>query len=338
MFYRLVLSFPPVPSTVGVLWVATLHIHLTHTFFYSLWKSRFLSFLWCSFHLQHSQTKNKIKGPIFMLYALVLSIINPLLEMLPLRSLWLQLPTAQKHLRQRHLVSTTRLLAIAVILLAVPVVLIALLPLPRSQHFPLLVSIFCDLELKERRRLPWSTEPISGDGGWANAAAKAKAFVSQLTIDEKVNLTTGVDTVGRCVFPSLLSILLFTYLPTSYRCVGNTGSVPRLGFEGFCLQDSPVGVRNTDYNSVFPSGLNAGMTWDRNLMKKRGEAMGAEFRGKGVNVALVLTPIPSQFSLLMDMDTVSGLWWILLGTQLQVGTGKAQAQTHSTLVSIPQLT
>ena len=33
MFYRLVLSFPPVPSTVGVLWVATLHIHLnTHSF------------------------------------------------------------------------------------------------------------------------------------------------------------------------------------------------------------------------------------------------------------------------------------------------------------------
>ena len=68
-----------------------------------------------------------------------------------------------------------------------------------------------------------------------------------------------------------------------------------------------MGVRNTDYNSVFPSGLNAGMTWDKNLMRKRGEAMGAEFRGKGVNVALVLTPTPSQFSLLMDLDTVSGL-------------------------------
>jgi hypothetical protein len=42
-----------------------------------------------------------------------------------------------------------------------------------------------------------STEPVSGDGGWSAAVAKAKTFVGQLTIDEKVNLTTGVDLVGR---------------------------------------------------------------------------------------------------------------------------------------------
>jgi hypothetical protein len=42
-------------------------------------------------------------------------------------------------------------------------------------------------------------EPISGDGGWTAAVAKAKVFVGKLTIDEKVNLTTGVDTIGRLV-------------------------------------------------------------------------------------------------------------------------------------------
>ena len=34
---------------------------------------------------------------------------------------------------------------------------------------------------------PWA----SGDGDWAEAYTKAKAFVSKLTLLEKVNLTTG---------------------------------------------------------------------------------------------------------------------------------------------------
>ena len=33
---------------------------------------------------------------------------------------------------------------------------------------------------------------MSGDGEWADAYKKAKEFVSQLTLLEKVNLTTGV--------------------------------------------------------------------------------------------------------------------------------------------------
>lgn len=75
-------------------------------------------------------------------------------------------------------------------------------------------------------------------------------------------------------------------MDTDGRCIGNTGTIPRLGFAGICLEDSPVGVRQTDYASVFPSGINAGMTWDANLMHQRGVALGAEFRGKGINVAL----------------------------------------------------
>jgi hypothetical protein len=35
---------------------------------------------------------------------------------------------------------------------------------------------------------PW----MSGQGEWADAYTKAKAFVGQLTLLEKVNLTTGV--------------------------------------------------------------------------------------------------------------------------------------------------
>ncbi|KAF8575983.1 glycoside hydrolase family 3 protein [Ramaria rubella] len=107
---------------------------------------------------------------------------------------------------------------------------------------------------------------ITGDGGWASAVQKARAFVAQLTLEEKVNLTTGIGTNG--------------------RCVGNTGEVTRLGFKGFCLQDSPLGVRDTDFVSAFPAGIQVAATFDSSLMNQRGAAMGAEHRGKGVNVAL----------------------------------------------------
>ncbi|KAH8815729.1 beta-glucosidase 1 precursor [Xylogone sp. PMI_703] len=110
---------------------------------------------------------------------------------------------------------------------------------------------------------PWMT----GQGDWADAYAKAKDFVSQLTLLEKINLTTGVGWEGE-------------------QCVGQTGSVPRLGLRSICLQDSPVGVRDSDYNSVFTSGQTVAATFDRGLFYARGLAMGQEHHGKGVTVQL----------------------------------------------------
>lgn len=110
---------------------------------------------------------------------------------------------------------------------------------------------------------PW----MSGGNGWQDAYAKAQAFVSQLTLLEKVNLTTGVGWEGEA-------------------CVGNTGSIPRLNFRGFCLQDSPLGVRFGDLVSAFPSGMNVAATWQTRLFKSRGTAMGQEHAGKGVDVQL----------------------------------------------------
>jgi beta-glucosidase len=50
--------------------------------------------------------------------------------------------------------------------------------------------------------------------------------------------------------------------------------------------NSPLGVRFATENSAFPAAINAAATFNRDLIYKRGVAMGAEFRGKGVNVAL----------------------------------------------------
>ncbi|KAJ6563389.1 glycoside hydrolase superfamily [Mycena vulgaris] len=105
-----------------------------------------------------------------------------------------------------------------------------------------------------------------GTGDWASAVARATKFVKGLTLAEKINVTTSVDIIG--------------------WCVGNTGEIPRIGWKGLCMEDSPLGVRLADFVSAFPAGVNAAATWDLDLIEKRGKAMGGEHRGKGVDVAL----------------------------------------------------
>ena len=41
-----------------------------------------------------------------------------------------------------------------------------------------------------------------------------------------------------------------------------------------------------DFNSVFSAGVNVAATWDRNLARAQGQAMGAEHQMKGVDVQL----------------------------------------------------
>jgi beta-glucosidase len=88
-----------------------------------------------------------------------------------------------------------------------------------------------------------------------------------MTLAEKTNITAGTG--------------LFMG-----RCVGNTGSALRVGIPQLCLQDGPLGLRNSDHNTAFPAGITAGATWDKDLLYRRGVAIGEEFRGKGVNVHL----------------------------------------------------
>lgn len=59
---------------------------------------------------------------------------------------------------------------------------------------------------------PWNQSRLGGtDPAWADAYAKARKLVAQMTLTEKVNITTGIGwQMG--------------------MCVGNTGPVERLGF------------------------------------------------------------------------------------------------------------
>ncbi|KAL4955352.1 putative beta-glucosidase F [Aspergillus filifer] len=115
---------------------------------------------------------------------------------------------------------------------------------------------------------PYYPAPNGGwVSNWADAYQKAQNVVQNLTLAEKVNLTTGT---GIYMGP----------------CAGQTGSVPRFGIPNLCLHDSPLGVRNTDHNTAFPPGITVGATFDKDLMYERGVALGEEARGKGVNVLL----------------------------------------------------
>ncbi|KAJ6606906.1 glycoside hydrolase superfamily [Mycena sp. CBHHK59/15] len=89
---------------------------------------------------------------------------------------------------------------------------------------------------------------------WAAAYVKATASVQKMSLQDKVNLATG-------------------------HCVGNTPEISSISFPGLCLEDSPVGVRDSDLVSVFPA-------FNRTLMNQRAIALGQEFKGKGVHVAL----------------------------------------------------
>ncbi|EXJ65900.1 beta-glucosidase [Cladophialophora psammophila CBS 110553] len=111
---------------------------------------------------------------------------------------------------------------------------------------------------------PVYPSPPSTGIGWEVAFTQAQAFVSNLTLEEKAQLVTG----------------------TEGPCVGNIGGIPRVGFDGLCLQDGPLAIRQATYASVFPAGLTAAASWDRGLIYLRGLFLGAEFKGKGSHVAL----------------------------------------------------
>ncbi|OUM67453.1 glycoside hydrolase family 3 protein, partial [Piromyces sp. E2] len=102
---------------------------------------------------------------------------------------------------------------------------------------------------------------------WSESEDLAKAFVAEMTLDEKINMVTGS---GNSFGP----------------CIGYVPPIERLGFKGLCLQDGPAGVRAAKHATTFPSGLNIASTFDQDIMKNIGVAIGEECRAKGVNVIL----------------------------------------------------
>ncbi|KAI1652485.1 glycoside hydrolase family 3 protein [Daldinia decipiens] len=106
----------------------------------------------------------------------------------------------------------------------------------------------------------------TGHGDWAESYAKARALVAQLTLEEKVNLTGGVE--------------------VNSSCSGIILPIERVNFTGLCLSDAGNGVRTTNFATSWASGLSVGASWNRELTHKRAVGMAGEFRAKGVHIAL----------------------------------------------------
>ncbi|KAL1729777.1 glycoside hydrolase family 3 protein [Schizophyllum commune] len=93
--------------------------------------------------------------------------------------------------------------------------------------------------------------PVLNDE-WSAAYAKASDAVAQLSLQEKVDIATGIGWMNG-------------------PCVGNTPAVPTIDYPSLCLQ---------------ASGVNTAATFNRTLIRARGVALGEEFRGKGIHVYL----------------------------------------------------
>ncbi|KAG1341058.1 hypothetical protein G6F62_005205 [Rhizopus arrhizus] len=102
---------------------------------------------------------------------------------------------------------------------------------------------------------------------WDEAYEMATTFVQQMSLQQKVNITTGI---GWETGP----------------CVGNSGRTTNPNFPELCLQDSPLGVRFADGVSSGVAGINAAASFDKEAIRRRGEYMGAEFRAKGIHAQL----------------------------------------------------
>lgn len=115
---------------------------------------------------------------------------------------------------------------------------------------------------------PWYPTPRGGiAAGWAGAYRKAAAMVQNMTLAEKVNVTTGTGWMMGLA-------------------VGTNGPAVHVGFPQLQLQDGPLGLRFADNATAFPAGVTVGATWSRALLHARGAAHGEEARGKGIHVLL----------------------------------------------------
>lgn len=116
---------------------------------------------------------------------------------------------------------------------------------------------------------PWYPTPLGGTSErWRESYRRAAELVGNMTLLEKVNITTG----------------------TGWQmglAVGNTGPAAHVGFPALALQDGPLGLRFEGGNSTaWPAGITVGATWNRDLMYARGKGHGKEARQKGINVLL----------------------------------------------------
>ena len=108
-------------------------------------------------------------------------------------------------------------------------------------------------------------------------ADRAAALVANMTTEERLSLLAGTGWA--------------LVLQKSGYYVGNSVPIARLGIPALKMQDAAQGFRTTDKRMIgqvtsWPCSLAVAATWDLNLTRAWGRALGEEHRAKGANVIL----------------------------------------------------
>lgn len=90
---------------------------------------------------------------------------------------------------------------------------------------------------------------------------RAEELVRQMTLDEKLDYIGGYNE--------------FHIRP-----------VPRLGIPEIRMADGPQGVRNDTQSTLYPCGVAAAATWNRELVRRMGVSLGRDSRARGVHILL----------------------------------------------------
>jgi len=117
-------------------------------------------------------------------------------------------------------------------------------------------------------------------------------IVSLMTDEEKANFLIGMGMPG---FEGITPIVGYVEKGKVPGSAGGTNAIPRLGIPSATVADGPAGLRiaptrpNTDktyYCTAFPVGTALASTWNEELVKSVGKAMGNEVKEYGVDVLL----------------------------------------------------
>ncbi len=91
---------------------------------------------------------------------------------------------------------------------------------------------------------------------------RAKELVSKMTLEEKLSYLSGETA--------------FSLRP-----------IEHLGIPRILLADGPQGIRNhCEHSTLFPSGIAATATWNRDLIRQYGESLGEDARARGIGILL----------------------------------------------------
>ena len=120
------------------------------------------------------------------------------------------------------------------------------------------IGFCCAMPVHLPAQQPWTNTTLS-------ASQRATLLVGAMSFNEKVAMVNGAG--------------------GSY--VGNIPANTRLGIPALNLNDGPAGVRLSDSSTTaFPAPITLAATWDTALARQYGSQMGAQTRGKGIEVLL----------------------------------------------------